>query len=73
MSTNSIEFICNGHLLLGMGPTLSVTNIPRGDSIAEDYFFSFASKYQLQIAPWLGVETHAIFCFSSGTPYDFNL
>lgn len=49
MSTNSIEFICNGHLILGMGPTLSVTNTPKGDFIAEDYFFPLqaSTNYRL--------------------------
>lgn len=44
MSTKTIEFTCNGHLLLGIGPTLSVINILRETALKKTNVFPLQAK-----------------------------
>lgn len=52
-----------GQLFLGIGPIWSVVDTPRDDSL-EKINFPFLSRYQLQIASWLGVKLGVRFPFS---------
>ena len=53
--SNTATLFCIGHLLLCLGPPLSVT-IYQCCSLEENYFFSFASGNQMEIAFGLGME-----------------
>lgn len=44
MSTNTTEFICNGHPRLGIGPTLSAINILRETTLKKTNAFSLQMR-----------------------------